>query len=100
MFGRQFFQKHGQSPQQVLNGRFELERDGKTAYLEYNLAGNILQLVHTEVPAELRGLGLASELAKSALDWARENNAKVDVICTSVAAYMAKHPEYNDLLIR
>jgi uncharacterized protein len=100
MFGRQFFQKHGQSPQQVLNGRFELERDGKTAYLEYNLAGNILQLVHTEVPAELRGLGLASELGKSALDWARENNAKVDVICTSVAAYMAKHPEYNDLLIR
>jgi predicted GNAT family acetyltransferase len=100
MFGRQFFQKHGQSPQQVLNGRFELERDGKTAYLEYNLAGNILQLVHTEVPAELRGLGLASDLAKSALDWARENNAKVDVICTSVAAYMAKHPEYNDLLIR
>jgi len=43
---------------------------------------------------------LASELAKSALDWARENNAKVDVICTSVAAYMATHPEYNDLLIR
>jgi len=100
MFGKQLFQKHGQSPQQVLNGRFELERDGKTAYLEYNLAGNILQLVHTEVPAELRGLGLASELAKSALDWARENNAKVDVICTSVAAYMAQHPDYNDLLIR
>jgi uncharacterized protein len=100
MFGKQLFQKHPQSPQQVVNGRFELERDGKTAYLEYNLAGNILQLVHTEVPPELRGLGLAFELAKSALDWARENNAKVDVICTSVAAYMTKHPEYNDLLIR
>jgi uncharacterized protein len=100
MFGKQLFQKHPQSPQQVVNGRFELERDGKTAYLEYNLAGNVLQLVHTEVPPELRGLGLAFELAKSALDWARENNAKVDVICTSVAAYMTKHPEYNDLLIR
>jgi uncharacterized protein len=100
MFGKQLFQKHPQSPQQVVNGRFELERDGKTAYLEYNLAGNILQLVHTEVPPESRGVGLASELAKSALDWARENNAKVDVICTSVAAYMTKHPEYNDLLIR
>jgi uncharacterized protein len=100
MFGKQLFQKHGQSPKQVINGRFELEREGKTAYLEYNLAGNILQLLHTEVPPESRGLGLASELAKSALDWARENNAKVDVICTSVAAYMARHPEYNDLLIR
>jgi uncharacterized protein len=100
MFGKQLFQKHGQSPQKVVNGRFELEREGKTAYLEYNLAGNILQLLHTEVPPESRGLGLASELAKSALNWARENNAEVDVICPSVAAYMARHPEYNGLLIR
>jgi uncharacterized protein len=100
MFGKQLFQKHGQSPQKVVNGRFELEREGKTAYLEYNLAGNVLQLVHTEVPPELRGLGLASELAKSALDWARQNNAKVDVICPSVAAYMGKHQEYNDLVIQ
>ena len=99
MFGKQLFQKHGQSPQKVVNGRFELEREGKTAYLEYNLAGNVLQLVHTEVPPESRGLGLASQLAKSALDWARENNVKVDVICPSVAAYMTKHQEYNDLVI-
>ena len=58
MFGKQLFQKHGQSPQKVVNGRFELEREGKTAYLEYNLAANVLQLLHTEVPPELRGLGL------------------------------------------
>jgi predicted GNAT family acetyltransferase len=100
MFGKQLFQKHGPSPQKIVNGRFELDREGKTAYLEYNLAGKILQLVHTEVPPESRGLGLASALAESALDWARENNIKVDVICPTVAAYLEKHPEYNDLIIR
>src|SRR4051812_5754524 len=99
MFGKQLFQKHPQSPQKVVNGRFELEREGKTAYLEYNLAGTILQLVHTEVPPESRGLGLASELSKSALDWARDNNTKVDVICPVVLSYIEKHPEYRDLIV-
>lgn len=87
-------------PQLVSNGRFELERDSLVAYLEYNLAGNILQLIHTEVPEELRGKGMAGDLAKSALEWAREHKVKVDVVCPTVAGYMKKHPEYSDLLLR
>jgi uncharacterized protein len=87
-------------PQLVSNGRFELERDGHVAYLEYNLTGGILQLIHTEVPVELRGQGLAGELAKSALEWAREHKVKVDVVCPSVAGYINKHPEYSDLLLK
>jgi predicted GNAT family acetyltransferase len=88
------------SPQPVTNGRFELERDGLVAYLAYNLAGKVLQLVHTEVPEALRGKGMASTLAKSALDWAREHEVKVDVICPSVAAYLRRHPEYSDLIMK
>jgi hypothetical protein len=85
--------------QRVVNGRFELDRDGQTAFLEYNLAGNVLQLIHTEVPSALQGIGLASELAQSALDWARERGLKVDVVCESVAAYIKRHPEYADLVL-
>ena len=48
------------APQKVTTGRFEIERDGKVAYLEYTMTGSVLGLIHTEVPAELRGLGLAS----------------------------------------
>jgi uncharacterized protein len=87
-------------PQLSSNGRFELERDGQVAYLEYNLAGKVLQLIHTEVPELLRGKGMASALAESALAWAREHEVKVDVICPSVAAYLAKHSEYSDLVIK
>jgi predicted GNAT family acetyltransferase len=89
-----------QPKQQITTGRFELERDGNIAYLEYALAGNVLQLIHTEVPEALRGRGVAASLAQSALDWARENHVKVDVICESVAAYLKKHPEYSDLVLR
>jgi predicted GNAT family acetyltransferase len=87
-------------PQLVSNGRFELERDGQVAFLEYNLTGKVLQLIHTEVPEPLRGKGMASELAESAFQWAREHQVKVDVVCPSVAAYLKKHPEYSELVIK
>jgi uncharacterized protein len=90
-----------QKPAQlVTTGRFELERDGQVAYLEYTLAGDVLGLIHSEVPEGLRGQGLASSLAQTALEWARENHKKVDVVCPLVAGYMKEHPEYSDLLLR
>lgn len=49
--------------QNVIGGRIEIERHGKIAYLEYSLGGSVLELIHTAVPKELRGMGLASSLA-------------------------------------
>ena len=86
-------------PQEVTTGRFEIEQDGEVASLEYSMSGNVLELIHTDVPDKLRGLGLASLLAENALRWARENNFKVDVICPSVHEYISKHPEYSDLVL-
>jgi len=95
-----FFRRKERAPELVTGGRFELERDGLVAHLEYTLAGNVLELIHTEVPEKLRGHGLAHELAHTALEYARENHLKVDVICPSVAKYIEEHPEYADLLLR
>ena len=86
--------------QEVISGRIEIERDGKIAYLEYRLGGDVLELIHTQVPKELRNHGLASALAERALKWAREKGYKVDVICPFVREYITKHPEYADLVIK
>jgi uncharacterized protein len=86
--------------QKVTTGRFEIEQGGQTAYLEYSLAGNILELIHTEVPEGLRHTGLASALAENALRWAREHNLKVDIVCPTVRRYVEQHPEYSDLEMR
>lgn len=94
-----FRRKAKPEPVQATSGRFEIERQGKVAYLEYTLAGKILQLIHSEVPEALRGQGLGSELAHSALELAREQGLKVDVVCPSVAEYLKKHPEYSDLVL-
>ena len=70
----EIFRRKPRPPQKVTTGRFEIERNGEVAYLEYTLAGNILELAHTEVPEKLRHMGLASSLAETALNWAREPN--------------------------
>ena len=94
------FRRKHQPPQKVTTGRLEIERNGEVAYLEYSLSGNVLELTHTEIPEKLRGLGLASALAETAFRWARDHNLKVDIVCPSVQAYIAKHPEYSDLVMR
>jgi uncharacterized protein len=92
--------RKSQTPQKVTEGRFEIEREGQIAFLEYSMAEKVLVLIHTQVPTTLRGLGLASSLAETALQYARQNNLKVDVTCPSVLEYIAKHPEYSDLVLR
>jgi uncharacterized protein len=94
-----FFGSNKRTPELVTNGRFELERDGQVAYLEYTVAGDVLELLHSEIPQPLRGTGIASTLAKTALDWARDRHMRVDVVCPFVAAYLSSHPEYSDLVM-
>ena len=95
----EMFHRKPRAPQKVTTGRFEIERNGEVAYLEYSLAGNILALIHTEVPEKLRHLSLASSLAETALNWAREHNLKVDIVCDTVRHYVAEHPEYSALVM-
>ena len=92
------FGRKGQR-QIVTTGRFEIERNGEVAYLEYGLSPGVLELIHTEVPEKVRHMGLASSLAETAFEYARRNNLKVDIICPSVHEYLAKHPEYVDLVM-
>ena len=95
----EMFRRKPRPQQKVTTGRFEIERNGEIAFLDYSLAGNILELSHTEVPERLRHMGLATSLAETAFHWAREHNLKVDIVCPTVQQYVAKHPEYSDLVM-
>ena len=80
--------------------RFELDVDGRTAAAYYKLAPGVITFTHTEVPQELSGHGIGSKLVRSALEAARAQKHKVVAKCPFVSAYIAKHPEFNDLLLR
>jgi uncharacterized protein len=78
--------------------QFQVIVKGELAYLEYRWHNSLLALMHTFVPELLEGQGLASALAKYALEYAKENNVKVLVYCPFVATYLKRHPGYNFLV--
>jgi uncharacterized protein len=79
--------------------RFELDLNGQTAVAYYELKPGVITFKHTEVPPELSGHGIGSKLVRGALEAARVQGLKVVARCPFVDAYLAKHPEFNDLLL-
>ena len=78
------------------DSRYELHVGGRLAgQLDYQLIGDIVALTHTEVDEACAGQGLGAQLAKFALDDAQARDLKVSPICSFVAKYIDKHPEYR-----
>jgi len=75
--------------------RFEIHLDGKIAFEQYKLFTGGIAYIHTEVPPELGGKGLAAYIAKYVLDYAEEHHLKVKPYCPYIKAYIDKHPEYQ-----
>jgi hypothetical protein len=78
--------------------RFELDVEGGTALMYYRLEPGVITLMHTEVPPALGGHGIGSALVRGVLDIVRARGLKVVAKCPFVAAYLGRHPEYNDLI--
>jgi predicted GNAT family acetyltransferase len=74
--------------------RFELEAEGR----EYRRRNGTIVFTHTEVPLQLEGKGIGNALAKSALDYARSEGLRVVPRCRFIAAFIKRHPEYQDLV--
>jgi predicted GNAT family acetyltransferase len=88
----------GEIRDNTANHRFELDADGGTAVMYYRLEPGVITLMHTEVPPALGGHGIGSALVRGVLDIVRARGLKVVAKCPFVAAYMGRHPEYNDLI--
>ena len=78
--------------------RYELVVDGHRADAHYKLDGKVISFLHTEVPPELGGRGVGSQLIQGALDQVRSAGLRVNAECPFVKAWIGKHPEYKDLL--
>ncbi len=79
-------------------GRFEIEIDGHVAFLEYTVGPDVLALVHTEVPPELEGRGLAGRLATHAAELARSADLRIEPTCPFQIGWLDRHTEYADLV--
>ena len=78
--------------------QFELDVEGQLAVSQYRRRNGTIVFTHTEVPMELEGQGIGNELAKAALDYARSEELRVVPRCRFIAAFIERHPEYQDLV--
>jgi uncharacterized protein len=78
--------------------RWEAHLDQHLAVAEYRRRGETIFFIHTEVPRELDGQGVASQLVKTALDDARTQHLVVVPFCPFVAGYIRRHPDYKALV--
>ncbi len=80
--------------------RFEAQIGGQLAFLSYIRNGGHAIFDHSFVPNELRGRGMASALARAALDEARLQHWKVVPLCSFVADFIERNPEFSDLVAK
>lgn len=77
--------------------RFHTTVEGAFCVLDYRLAGGVMTIAYTGVPAEVGGRGIAAALVREALEAARGHGWKVLPACSYAAAWMDRHAEYDDL---
>lgn len=80
------------------NERFVIYIYDKEAFVEYNTTEDVLNLYHTYTEPELRGKGLAAQVVRAAIEFAKENNLKVVPTCSYVQGFIKRNDEYKELV--
>lgn len=79
--------------------RFSTRVEGIEAVLDYRRDGDTMVIEHTGVPPAIGGRGIAGTLVRAAFEHARRQGWSVRPTCSYAAAWVQRHPEYNQLLI-
>ena len=67
---------------------------GEAGRLEYRLHGDRVVFTHAEVDPRWEGLGVGSQLAKTALDDVVARGKQITPLCPFIVSYIQRHLEY------
>lgn len=73
---------------------FQIEQDGEIAYLKYEIyldsenAEQVIDFKSTFVPPGLRGKGIAEQLVRAGLSWAKEQDYQIVASCWYVEKFL------------
>jgi uncharacterized protein len=82
--------------------QYTILADGSpVGFAVYQITGNEIAFTHTEVDPSQQGKGYAGTLVQEALDDVRATtNYRVVPACSYVAAWVERHPDYQELTQR
>ena len=78
--------------------RFEYTRNGSLAVIEYEIKGDRILLLSTQVPQKVSGQGVGSELIKQSFELIENMDLKVVPVCSFVQSWLGKNPEKQHLI--
>ena len=81
-------------------GRLEMDEAGHRVFADYRRHGDRLIIDHVEAPPALRGTGAAGRFMSLLGAHARSNSLRIVPICGYAAAWLARSPDYRDLIDR
>lgn len=77
---------------------YQYIQDGeRLGEITWALLGDIMVMDHTYVSDQLRGKGVAKKLLDTAASYAREEDLKMEPVCSYVVAAFSKSNEYDDV---
>lgn len=77
---------------------YQYMQDGeRLGEITWTLLGDVMVMDHTFVSDKLRGQGVAKKLLDTAASYARENDLKMEPVCSYVVAAFNKSDEYDDV---
>lgn len=74
-----------------------LENEHK-AIVNYELQGETLRLVYSEVPEALRGKGYGSVMMEAVLKAIEQEGYKITPVCSYIKSFLSKHTKWQHLL--
>lgn len=81
--------------------RYEIVRgDELLGEIRYRTEPAAIVLVHTDVAPSAEGQGVGTRLVEGALEDIRSRGLRVVPVCPFVRAYLRRHPEQRDLVVR
>ena len=79
--------------------RFEVFESGQIAYLQYDEKNGVLDILHTIVPPQLEGQGIAQALTEAAVRYASVVGLKIRPTCSFAKMFFTRHTQYKDMLV-
>jgi predicted GNAT family acetyltransferase len=81
--------------------QYEFHVEKYTPKIEYMKSTNgEIYLTHTEVPTQLGGKGIGSQLVEKALKDIEKQGLRLVPLCPFVAGYIHKHPEWKRIVMK
>ncbi|MBZ5201016.1 N-acetyltransferase [Planomicrobium chinense] len=79
---------------------YRLEEDGTIkAEITWTQMANVMIIEHTFVDESMRNQGIAKKLLDKAADYARENQYKMEPVCSYAVVAFDRYKEYDDVKV-